>query len=270
MNFSLTEYWGVITKYINPFTIIGSALISTFIAFVVFLVIVLVFRKIIRVKRSQPFLNLLSIAYMILIPLLAALFGFKWGVVNGFQKDIKSHIGYYAKDLSHAFDGQLNETTGHFLFGGLAVDSSGVVMKMSTNALVDTLSQKLYDKYGATLESTAMDDGTFTGKLSGLLLKVFRSKAIAFATKKGINKMLSGQLGVDKETTATLMEKKLVDIAGEGLFPRILEIQLEKVFGSMKKGVFITFSLILLLPALEVFIAWRRNKRKHQLAVAIT
>lgn len=250
---TISEYWTLISEFTNPFKIILSAIGSTTVAFLVIVLVLVFLRKIILIKRRHILLRILSISYFVLIPILTLFFGFKWGLVNGIHHDLKDHLTAYTKGLNSVYNENVAGSL-QSLVTGTKADST---MKISTNDVIDTLSVVLYRNYGDLLyQEVNSHKGDMTGKVAGIFLKLFREDGISYAIKKGLVKLVEKSIGVDEEVTKEVMSVKINELLEKGVITKIVEIQLDKFFKGIKRGIIFMFCMILLLPVVEIAIAY--------------
>lgn len=248
---SLSSYLALIGEYTNPAAIIYSAVSMGVGAFVLAGLLIILLRKFIFARRRHVILKALAILYAIAIPILAGLFGFKLGLVNGIQHDLKEHLGAYTKSLDAAFSAQIREELGP---GGLS--------KTSVKDMIDTVSVAIYDGYRHTLDYKALDARQdLSSKVSVFLLDLFSAKGISAGLKKGITKLVEKSLGVEEDITAEAMEVRLGELLNSGLLAKLVGMQLDKFFNGIRTGICLVFFLILLIPGAEVAIALYLNKK---------
>jgi hypothetical protein len=252
---SITKYLYLIGDYTNPAKIIWNGVSTAIGSFVLMVLVIILLRKLIFVKRRFVFLKVLAIIYVIVIPILTGFLGFKLGLVNGLHTDLKEHLPNYTKSLDAAFSEKINEQ-----MKGLSVD----LTKTSAKDLVDTVSTAIYGVYKQTLDykSTAAKDD-IASKASVFLLDLFSSKGISMALKKGITKLVEKTIGIDEDVTSEVMSLRLNELLKSGLLTKIVEIQIDKFFKSIKTGIYILFAIMLIVPATEVFISLRLYKKRQ-------
>ena len=250
---TISDYWTLISEFTNPVKIIFSAIGSTIVAFLVIVLAMILLRKIILIKRRHILLRILSISYFVLIPILTLFFGFKWGLVDGIHSDLKEHLPAYTKGLNNVYNKNVAVSLQSLVTGGKA-DST---VKISTNDVIDTLSVVLYRNYGDLLyQEVNSHKGDMTGKVAGVFLKLFKEDGISYAIKKGLVKLVEKSIGVDEEVTKEVMNVKINELLEKGVITKIVEIQLDKVFKGIKRGIIIMYCMILLLPVAEIAIAY--------------
>ncbi len=109
---SVSKYLSLIGEYANPAAIIYSAISMAIGAFVLAALLIILLRKFIFTKRPHVMLKVLAILYAIIIPIMAGLLGFKYGLAHGIQCDLKEYLGAYTKSLDAAFSEQIREELG--------------------------------------------------------------------------------------------------------------------------------------------------------------
>lgn len=248
---SVSKYLSLIGEYTNPVAIIYTAVSMAIGAFLLAVLLIILLRKFIFVKRRHVILKVLAIIYVIVVPILAGLFGFKLGLVNGIHHDLNEHLGAYTKSLDLAFSEQIRKELG-----------PGDLSKTSAKDLVDTVSVAIYDVYKHTLDYKALDARPdLSSKVSVFLLDLFSAKGISAGLKKGITKLVEKSLGVDEDITAEAMEVRLGELLKSGLLTKLVGMQIDKFFNSIKTGIYLVFFLILLIPGIEIAIALYLNKK---------
>lgn len=248
---SIAHYYYLIGKYTNPGAIIYSAITTAIGAFVLAGLLIILLRKFIFVKRRHVILKVLAILYAIVIPILAGLSGAKLGLVNGVHHDLKEHLGTYTESLDLAFSEQIRKEL-----------DPRQLSKTSVKDMVDTVSVAIYDVYRHTLNYKALDARPdLSSKVSVFLLDLFSAKGISAGLKKGITKLVEKSLGVDEAITAEAMEVRLGELLKSGLLTKLVSMQIDKFFNSMKTGICLVFFLILLIPGVEIAIALYLNKK---------
>jgi len=253
MDINILDYWKIITTYTNPIHIATQTILYIVLFFFVALILVILLRKIILVKRVHLSLKYLSYCYLIGIPLLSGFFGFKYGLANAVQKDLKTHIDAYTQQMQQHFNSDSTFDITMILAGNKNLSNASP--HISTNEAIDLLSEYFYNRYGEVLEQTSKKDGTVNGKISYLFLKITKSKGIAFMIKKGIKNIVSEKVGLGEDVTADLLDTKIDELIKDGLLKKIVVVEIDKVFGSIKSGVLLTLGFILLLCGIEIGIA---------------
>lgn len=255
---SIWQYIDLVGEYTNPAKIVFTAIMTAIGAFFLAGLLIILLRKFIFIKRRHVLLKVLAILYAIVIPILAGFFGFKLGLINGIHHDLKEHLGTYTKSLDAAFSEEMNGKLTEVMSVGNGTDLSKVSMK----DLVDSVSVTIYDSYKQTLEYKAVAvKSDLTSKVSVLLLDLMSVKGISIALKKGITKLVEKSIGVDEEMTTEVMELRLSELLKSGLLTKIVGIQIDRLFNGLKNGIYLIFSIVLLIPAIEVFIAFYLHKK---------
>ncbi len=244
------SYWGLLTQYINPVKIIWSGILTSILAFVVAIILLVVFRKKVLIKRRYIILKCLAIAYLIFLPLFSAYTGFKWGILHGLQKDIIAHLPTYTQDLDAVFRSSLTD------------DVAGMPTSLSTNEYIDLLAEIVYSEYITTIDYLPKEG--FHGKLVTKLHSLMFTSTIANYTKRTIHKWVKKKVGLDEKVTKEVMEVKLNELLRDGLFNKIAAIYVKKIIGGMKNSVLLVFVIIVGLPLVEIVIAVRLNRKVEE------
>jgi len=131
-------------------------------------------------------------------------------------------------------------------------------MKYSSNEVIDGISEEMYIQYENSLKNTSTN---ISDKAVSFFYKMARGKIIAYKVKQLIHKLLTDKIGTSDEVSKEIMDIKLEELLKEGLFTKIITVQVDSFFKGILKGVVITFLLILLLPIIEIIIAFIMYKR---------
>ncbi len=263
MGFSLSEYWDILTKFSNPFSIAVSCLKFSGIAFLFFLLLVIFLRKFILVKRQFLFFRILAWTYIILIPLLAAFFGFKWGLVEGVRNDLKTHMHTYTTEMDAYMTSAIGTGANEFV-REITTGKDSANLNLTTDEALDRFSDLVYRKFGNVIENEMASTGGVKGKIVAVFFTITKSASISYGLKNGIRELLHDKLGIDEGTSKELMGKKLNDIISTGLFTSIMQVQTDRYFFRLEKDIYILFGMILLFPVMETMVAniiYRRKMR---------
>lgn len=264
MNISIYDYWEILTTYTNPIQIIGKTIFYILLFFIISLVLIFILRKVILVKRNNTILKYLSYSYFVLIPCVSGFLGFKYGLANAVQNDLKEHINAYTEQLNKQFVADSTFNVAMLLTGNSKLGD--VAPHISSNELIDLLAEYFYKRYGFALEATASSDKSVSGKIAYLFFKITKNKGISFLMKKGIKKIIVDQIGIDEEMTTDLMNTKIDEIIKDGLLKKIVIVQIDKIFGSIKTSVLITLGIILLIIGVEIGYAHYRIKQQQTIS----
>ncbi len=258
MKFNLSEYWDLLTQYTNPVKILSSAIIYAILAGISVILILIFLRKRILVKRKYRLLKVLAISYFFVLPLVAGFFGFKWGLVKGVRSDIKEHLIKNTQDLNLLLKNSITNDSTYASLVGNTLDS----LNFSTNDVANALSIIYYTQYVRLLEETSKSQNSLKKNSASLLYMITKDYDVGNKTKKGIQRILNEQLKFDEDITQQAMNTKLNELFDNGLFSKILGIQIDKFLGKVQNNILLLFGIILLFPVVEIIIANRINKTK--------
>ena len=266
MDFNIGEYWELLTKYTNPFSILISCLKYAALAFFVFLLLVIFLRKFILVKRRYLVFKIFAWTYIILIPIIAGFFGFKWGLIQGVKNDLKTHLSAYTTGMDALLTGALGRGADDFVTE-LTTGKDSVNRNISADEAVENFSDLIAVNFETTIDKKILGDGKVKNKAATVLLRMTKSATISYGLKYAIRKLLHDELGIEEGASKKLMAKKFNDLLNKGLFTSIMEIQIERFFSGMQKSLYILFSLILLFPVTETIISnvlYRKKLKKER------
>lgn len=269
MNFSISDYYDILTKYTNPFAIFMMCVKCAGIAFLFFLLLVIFLRKPILVKRRYLIFKIFAWTYLIVTPLLAAFFGFKWGLIQGVKDDLKTHMAAYTSGMDALLTSSMGKGADEFA-KELSTGKDSANMSLSANEAIDKFAELVYANFGATIEKAMTKDGKTSNKIASVFLHITKSATISYGMKAGIRKLLHDKLGIDEGASKELMEKKFQELLHNGLFTSIMQVQTDNFFGRMQKGIYYLFALILLFPIVETVVSnilYRRKLKEASLTV---
>ena len=109
-------------------------------------------------------------------------------------------------------------------------------------------------------------DNKIESKVSFIFLKIFKGKTFSIIIKTGIEELVDKSLGLDKDVTQDVLKTKLDELLKEGVVTKIILIQIDKLFNGMKNTIYIIVFLILLIPTIEIAIAYWLNKKELEKA----
>lgn len=220
---NMQDYWQMLPNYADTLRIVLSAIITAIVVFFITLLLFIFFRKIILVKRKNLFLKYLAISYMIVIPLVAGFFGFKFGLINGLDNNLKKNLPSYTKNIEKTFINKFGADMSTILFSKFP-NSKEANIKISTNEAIDMLSLAIYTQYGQSLEQSSKQQG-IRSKAAELILQIARGKMVSSKIKKGIHGLLVDKIGTSEEVSKEIMDTKIGELVKEGLFTKILTLQ---------------------------------------------
>jgi hypothetical protein len=255
-----------IGQYTSPLPIIGGTVLYGVAALLISLIIMIILRKKILIPRSHKALKIIAWSWFLIIPLLAGFFGMKWGFFHSLRKDIRVHTEAYVKAIPHSFDEGIATATGKAL---LQIRLTSLD-NMSTDQVVEQLSEVIYTEYNAMLDrQAALKNGS--NVIVRWALKLSKGRGVAMIMKDSIRKLLREKLGLDEDVSKELMASRIGEVLKTGFFAKIALIQADHFLKSIQKGVVITFLMLLCIPLLEIGIAHyllRKEKKKKVTAAA--
>jgi hypothetical protein len=261
MHISLSDYFRIFSSYTNPVAIIFSAVLWTIGSFLLFVLLVILFRKFILVERRNKFLKYLSWSYFFLIPVLSIYFGFKFGLLNGTRHDLKEHAHTYTKELDAVMKESLGTTADEFFVEMVnEKNTSG----LTTRQVMDRFAEKLAVQFTESLATTANEKEGFSETVAGLFLYIVKSKGGRISLKYAVREALDKELGVDETSGQDLMQVKFRELLEKGIFTSILRTEIDRFFLRMQKGTLILFGILLFFPIAEIVVAHILLKRKKR------
>lgn len=240
VNETIHSWWPLITRYSNPFSIILSGIVAMMCAGITMLVLLIVLRRLVLVKRRHIALRILSIAYFVVLPVLAGLFGFKWGLIRGLRNDLSGHAAVYLKPVDDAFRQKM---MGSAPFANAAI--------LSTNDAIDLMTDQLWKSYRGELLAQAGHDGA-AGYIAGFLMRVSDGRFLATTVKSKLKDVVRDKIGVDREVTAEVLGTQWGVLLNEGVFTKIATLEIAVLANKMMKSVCVFFALILIMPTVEI------------------
>lgn len=260
------EYYQVFADYINPVAVVGAGILAAVVAAIVLLVFLLIFRKKVLAPRRFVVLKVLAWAYFFILPMLGGYFAFQWGALNSMQNQLKENmtakLAAYTEGMETSWEKYVTQalTTG-------VTDGSVPKVELSANNVVEIATEALYLKYQTTVDSLLSNDDNLIVNAVGYINHLTDGKVMSYAVKKGIYKLLEEGLAMDEEMSVELMDTRLDELMQQGVFGKILGIQIDRLFNPLKKSTVVVFSVILLLVLFEIGLAnylLRKNMLSEQ------
>lgn len=246
-----------IGQFTNPFTIISGAVLYGIAAFILTIIVLIIFRKKILVPRRHKALKILAYSYFIVLPLLSGFLWAKWGFFNSLRKDIKAHTELYVKQIPPSFDTSISGAIHTYVQA-----NSTKLSSLSTDELIDVLADVIYTQYYNTLSSQENAQQVSNTILSWAL-KLTKGKGVAQLIKHNIHKILKEKLGLDEAVSKELMASRIDEVVRMGLFAKIALIQVDHFLKGIQKGVLILFCIFMAIPLAEIIIAHYLLKKKQ-------
>jgi hypothetical protein len=235
----LLEYWALISPYVNPGRILWSGIWIAIASFTVVLVLMIIFRKKILVRRRYQVLRILAVCYFLILPLLAAYTGFKWGVVHKAHQEVDAQLP--------KLTGELDKAVNVLVDGYLLTLPFNTTLSIDEH--IDALTELIFKAYESTVKISSFND----------ILKrlAVNSTTTSAFVKKSIHDMVEQKIGIEKDITKGVMKTRMDELLETGLFTKISLLYTDSFFGSIKKGTFVVFLLVLGIIVAEIGIAWQ-------------
>ncbi|MCW3464559.1 hypothetical protein [Chitinophaga nivalis] len=264
---TIVEYFHFAGQFTNPSRFVAGAVISGLLSFAAMLVLIILLRRFILVYRASPVMKWIAYSYFIVLPLLAAFFGFKWGFFHSLRQDIKSHAGNYAQQFPAGIEKETTAALQSLLTGSGSGENG--MEHLTGSQLIDTVSTVVYNVYGSTLSEQAAKPGV-QGQLINFVQNRMMGKGVATFVKKQIRKILKEKLGVAPTISHALLQTQVSEIVSAGFFVKVLLLQTDYFLKGLQQGVLITFLIILSIPLLEIVVAnCRRRNEARPIAVGL-
>lgn len=256
MDINLSDYAALMGDYAGSIAgIIVSAATVAVVVLLLSLLVLFLLKKFVLVKRRHIILRIFSISYFVLIPIICAFFAFKWQALNKLGNNLSENITKDTKIIDNTIKAKIAEVT-----DGLYLDKSENLegkIPISVNDLIDILSDSLYTNYLQYYKLEHVNnENKLLAKAIDLYVEVTKSKGVSFLFKEGLSRIISKELKLEKETTKEMMDTKLGKLFDDGIITKIFDTKIRGFFGGMKNSVLITLFIILLLPAIEIGIAY--------------
>lgn len=267
MNLKLSDYVTLLGDYAGSVAgITFSAAITAIVSLIISIIVLILLRKVILIKRRHKILKFLSISYFVFVPIICAFFAFKWQFLNKLGNNVAENITKETKVVDNLVKVKLAEVVNPFYLDK-SENLEGKI-PISVNDLIDILADSLYVNY-VELKKTSLsnEENDYMDKALELYIDITKSKGLSFLIKEGLSKIITKSLKIDQETTKEMMDTKLGKLFDDGILSKIADTQIRSFFGGFKKSVLITLSIILLLPTIEILIAYFLNKRDKKIAI---
>lgn len=251
----LIEYWDIITQYINPVKIILWGALGAIIGVLAMVILLIIFRKIILVKRSHVILKVLAYAYLILLPLWSGYSFMQWFALHGCEKEIVRNIPTFLGEGNNVFNLYVKEYVTQII--------SERHLQLTGNEIIDKTVDYATKIVGSTFQSTPTEESDIKSKISDY----FTSKFIESSFAKSIiideiEKNIGKPLLMDKKLTRELLDVKIQDLLDSGVITTIVTKHVNKLFGGLKINVLILFLVVLLIPVIEISIAHYLQRKR--------
>ena len=267
MNIKLSDYVTLLGDYAGSIAgITFSAAITAIVVLIASIIILILLRKVILIKRRHKILKFLSISYFVLIPIICAFFGFKWQFLNKLGNNLAENITKETKVVDNLVKMKLAEVINPYYLNK-SENLEGKI-PISVNDLVDILADSLYVNY-VELKKTNLsnEQNDYMDKALELYIDITKSKGLSFLIKEGLSKIITKSLKIEQETTKEMMDTKLGKLFDDGILSKIVDTKIRSFFGGLKKSVLTTLGIILLIPTIEILIAYFLNKRDKKIAI---
>ncbi len=266
MGSKLSEYINLFSSFTNPVAILLSAIYWTIGTFLFFLLLVIFLRKYILVQRKNKFLKVLSWIYVFVMPVVAAFFGFKFGLLNGIRCDLKSHAVNYTKGIDYVMKESLGKTADEF-FVELIAEETASNAELSSDEVIERLSNSVTVEFQKSITLLAAEKETVSGKAASLLLYIINRKGVAMGIRYSVRQLLNRELGINKSTSRELMQIQFKELLQKGIFTQLLKAEIDYLFIPWLKGTALLFLVILLGPVIEIIIANRMHRKEMKIVM---
>lgn len=251
---AFVEYYRYFSEYINPVAVIGAGILCAVVFALALLVLLIIFRKKILVQRRYTALKYLAWSYFLVLPLVGGYFAFQWGALNSMQNQLKENIPAKLKAYTDGMDTGWEKYISQALTTGIT-DGSVPKIELSANNVVEIATEALYLRYQSVVDSLLIYNDNLLVQAVGYINHLTDGKVMSYAVKKGIYKMLESGLAMDEEMSTELMETRLDELMQQGIFSKILGLQIDRLFKPLKKSTIVIFALILGAALLEIGLA---------------
>lgn len=266
INFSLTDifkYWDTLTQYINPATVIISAIMGGVLGFIIFLIAEILLCKKILIRRRHWSLKYLSYLYMVFFPLFAGFCFTQWFAIHTCERELVKNIPIYLGDANSLFNTYLKDEVVKILderhlqlTGHEAIDKAASVAGSTASGLLKS--------------NISTTDTTLTAKASSYLLskaaetEFIKNKAVEYVEEK-----MGSAVMMDKNTTTEILNVKIENILDDGVLNTILEKHIKNIFGGFKMNVLLIFLIGMAIPLAEIILAHYLEKKRLKTEPAI-
>lgn len=231
-----------LVKEVNYFSFITALAKWVFLFLLVSILLLIMGKKFGLFKRRTKIANGLVKFYYVLIPLYFVIFAFKYAPVKNSQQEMNKAVDN-RKEVIIQFT---------YEFLNTIISDSLLAQKSSARDLVNGyLDAHIYAKYSLT-QSQDLGIG------EKILYKIKRTVEFSFLSSLVESKILnktSELLRIDEKTGRKLYETNLYDMFKEGEIVEIFKIELNKVYSSYYKSLFLLFGIGLLVPVLEIILS---------------
>lgn len=265
MNLKLSDYVTSLGDYAGSIAgITFNAAITAIIVLILSIIVLILLRKVILIKRRHKILKFLSISYFVIIPIICAFFGFKWQFLNKLGNNVAENITKETKVVDNLVKIKLAEVINPFYLDK-SENLEGKI-PISVNDLIDILADSLYVNY-VELKKTNLstEQNDYMDKALELYIDITKSKGLSFLIKEGLSQVITKQLKIEQETTKEMMDTKLGKLFDDGILSKIVDTKIRSFFGGLKKSVLTTLGIILLIPTIEILIAFWLHKKDKKL-----
>ena len=238
----ILDYYRIFHEYISIWELIKPILLYTFLFLIAGIALVFFCKKWILVDRKYSIWKWLTYSYFILIPLWIAFSGAKFGLLHGLQKECKHATTKIMGDADFKIDSTIAKNL--------------IVANATPNQLIDLYTFYYFDMYKLQLKDISINNTGIKQKLATVLLAGIQSKILSELLKFVIKDNLEKYLHIDKKVTNEILSTKFKEYAENGLFTKIIHIQIDATFKGLKKSTFLLMFLILFIPVIEISIAY--------------
>lgn len=259
------EYYDVLAAYINPFKVVGNALLYGVLVALALLVLLIVFRKKVLIKRQHVVFKIIAWLYFLVVPALGAYFTFQWGIMHGIQTELKANFFTQIEGLVTNTEDGWDTYIVKALTTGLDPEEVPEIA-ISPDEAVELATEIVYLHYKTEIDSVMSAEGT-TGQILTYINNLTDGGVISYGVKKAIHSLLKDGLAIEEEVSAEIMATRIDELMEAGLMRRVFDVQVDRLFDPVKQSILLTFLMILLIPVIEIGIAIYLIKRAEKMVV---
>ncbi len=246
----LLDYYHIFHEYISIWELIKPILLFTFLFLISGISLVFFCKKWLLVERKYPIWKWITYSYFVLIPIWIGFSGAKFGLLQGLQKECKHATTKIMGDADFKIDSTIAKNI--------------IVANATPNQLIDLYTYYYFDLYKIQLNDISTKQTGVKQKLAKILLVGIQSKILSELLKFVIKDNLDKYLHIDKNVSNEILSTKFKEYAENGLFTKIIHIQIDATFRGLKKSTILLMFLILLIPVIEICIAYYLLNKMQQ------
>lgn len=258
LGFEIFKYWDILIQYINPLAILFWTIVGGSIGVLLTIVVLLLLRKQVFVTRCHWTLKWLSYAYIIFFPLFIGFSFAQWSALHNCERQIINNLPKYLGDTHALYNTYLKAEVEKII--------AEEILKQSGNELLESAVSTAQSFVGSALKSDSKDEiqaASYKDKISEYIVQTFlessyvRNLVVSEARNK-IGKVLL----MDEKLTKDLFDTEIQQLIDNGIINTVLEKHVKHLTGGFKTNVLLILLLGILIPAIEIIIACRLQKKK--------